>query len=392
MNVNSKIYIPYGRQTITDSDISSVVELLKSPFLTQGSTVPAFERAVAEKVGASYGVAVNSATSALHLACLALGLGPGDTLWTSPTTFVASANCGLYCGADIDFVDIDPSTGLMSITALTHKLRQAALKNSLPKVVVPVHLSGACCDMKEIFSLSQQYGFSVIEDASHAIGGKYYNNFVGDCAYSDVTIFSFHPVKIITTGEGGMAVTNNESLAMAIQALRSHGITKDQSRFVNESFGPWSYEQQALGYNYRMSDIHAALGVSQLERLESNVLERYKLLENYKILLSNAPLTFLKIPSGVYSAVHLGVVRLNNICPQFHLNIFSKLRDAGIGVQLHYSPVHLNPYYQRLGFKKGDYPESELYAQNSFSLPLYPGLSEEQQSYVCKILCTLLTS
>jgi UDP-4-amino-4,6-dideoxy-N-acetyl-beta-L-altrosamine transaminase len=379
-------FLPYGRQTITDADIAAVAAVLRSPFLTQGPVVPAFEQAVAAKVGAAYGVAVNSATSALHIACLALGLGPGDQLWTSPITFVASANCGLYCGADVDFVDIDPSTGLMSVAALDQKLRQAEHHGTLPKVVVPVHLTGSSCDMAAISQLAQQYGFAVLEDASHAIGGRYRGEPVGNCFHSAITVFSFHPVKIITTGEGGLATTNDPQLAQRMAELRSHGIVREPERFVQSSAGPWVYEQQQLGFNYRITELQAALGLSQLERLEVIVEERNRQLQTYRELLEDQPVRLLDVPADVLSAVHLGVVRLDDISAVQHRQVFEGLRAAGIGVQLHYSPVHLQPYYRRLGFTEGQFPEGEAFAISAISLPLFPGLDGEEQQRVIAVL------
>lgn len=378
MTEPSTEFIPYGRQTITEADINAVCQILRSPAITQGPVVPAFECSVANNVGAKYAVAVNSATSALHIACLAIGLGPGDWLWTSPTTFVASANCGLYCGASIDFVDIDLVTGLMDIDTLRKKLEIAKRNQALPKVLIPVHLTGASCDMKAIRELSHIYGFSIIEDASHAIGGKFSNQPVGKCEYSDITVFSFHPVKIITTGEGGMATTNNKYLAEKMQKLRSHGITKDQNSFQFEPAGPWAYEQQMLGFNYRMTDIQAALGLSQMARLSKIIKERNKLYLKYQELLSDLPVKLLKIPEGVFSAVHLAVIRLNDSNASTHRLVFEGLRGHGIGVQLHYEPVYLQPYYQKIGFRQGYCPNSEAYSASAISLPLYPGLTDLQ--------------
>ena len=385
-------FLPYGRQTITDADISAVVDVLRSPYLTQGPVVPAFEQALAQHVGACHGVAVNSATSALHIACLALGLGTRDRLWTTPITFVASANCGRYCGAQVDFVDIDPSTGLMSVDALESKLQQAARASCLPKVLVPVHLCGTSCAMEPIADLAKHYGVAVVEDASHAIGGGYQGQPVGNCRHSAITVFSFHPVKIITSAEGGLATTNNPKLADRMADLRSHGITKDEARFEHTAPGPWSYEQQELGFNYRMTDVQAALGLSQLGRLKAIVSERQRLLERYHLLLAGLPLRLLEIPDDVRSALHLAVIRLSDPSPLHHRQVFDGLRGAGIGVQLHYTPVHLQPYYRRLGFQEGDFPEAEAYAGNAISLPLYPGLQEEELQRVAKTLTTLLMS
>ena len=385
-------FIPYGRQTISDDDVQAVINALRSPYLTQGPTVPAFEQAIASKVGAKYGVAVNSATSALHLACMALEVGPGDLVWTSPITFVASANCGRYCGADVNFVDIDPKTGLMSVKALEEKLKTAENQGKLPKVVIPVHLSGTSCDMKRIAELAQKYDFKIIEDASHAIGGWHEGKPVGSCIYSEITVFSFHPVKIITTGEGGIATTNKKQLVHNMAELRSHGITKDPESFEHPAAGPWSYEQQKLGYNYRMTDLQAALGLSQLQKLEEIVIERNKQLDRYRYLMESLPLEFLEIPEGSLSSVHLAVIRLSDNSPMHHLRVFSRLKECGIGVQVHYSPVHLQPYYRKRGFKEGDFPEAEKYGCNAISLPLFPGLSTKDQDRVVEAITNILNS
>ena len=387
---NTEPTIPYGRQTISEADIAAVVNVLRSPFLTQGPAVPMFEKAVAAKVGAGYGVAMNSATSALHLACLALKLGPDDWLWTSPITFVASANCARYCGAKVDFVDIDPVTGLMSVKALSKKLEVAERNGTLPKVVVPVHLCGTSCEMAPISALAQRYGFVVLEDASHAIGGCYRGSPVGNCKYSAITVFSFHPVKIITTGEGGLATTNDAQLAQKMAQLRSHGIIKDAKRFEHQPAGPWSYEQQDLGYNYRMTDMQAALGMSQLQSLDAIVSERNRQMQNYRELLSKMPLKLLSVPEDVLSSLHLAVIRLAESQPDKHRFVFEGLRAASIGVQLHYSPVHLQPYYRRLGFREGHFPEAESYGLNAISLPLYPGLQGAEQQHVACTLASLL--
>ena len=387
---DSEPFLPYGRQTICEDDIAAVVNVLRSAYLTQGPAVPAFERNLAARVGAKHAVAVNSATSALHLACLALGLGPGDWLWTTPITFVASANCARYCGAEVDFVDIDPATGLISVLALAAKLEQAERDGTLPKVVVPVHLCGTSCDMASIAALADRYGFAVLEDASHAIGGSYRGQPVGSCSHSAITVFSFHPVKIITSAEGGVATTNVPVLAQQIHDLRSHGITKDPKRFDRPAQGPWSYEQQRLGFNYRMTDLQAALGLSQLQRLESFVVERHRLLAKYRQLLTGLPLQLLEIPHEVISSLHLAVIRLTDPSSSHHRRVFEGLRAAGIGVQLHYTPVHLQPYYRRLGFKEGLFPEAEAYASNAISLPLYPGLQVDEQQRVVSTLASLL--
>jgi UDP-4-amino-4,6-dideoxy-N-acetyl-beta-L-altrosamine transaminase len=379
-------FIPYGRQTITEADIAAVVDVLRSPFLTQGPAVPAFEQAVAAKVGARHGVVVNSATSALHIACLALGLGPGDRLWTSPITFVASANCGRYCGATVDFVDIEPATGLMSVAALAAKLEQAESDGILPKVVVPVHLAGSSCDMAAIGALAERYGFSVLEDASHAIGGRYHGEPVGNCRHSAITVFSFHPVKIITTGEGGLAATNDQQLAQTISELRSHGIVREPERFERPPAGPWVYEQQHLGFNYRITDVQAALGLSQLQRLDEIVAERNRQLQRYRELLADLPVQLLEVPDEVLSSVHLAVILLQHSSAQRHREVFEGLRAEGIGVQLHYSPVHLQPYYRHLGFKEGQFSEAEAYAISAISLPLFPGLTAPDQQRVVAML------
>ena len=390
MSSSPRPFLPYGRQTISEADIEAVESVLRSHFLTQGPAIPAFEKAVADKVDAHFGIAVNSATSALHIACLALGLEPGDRLWTSPITFVASANCGRYCGAEVDFVDIDPVTGLMSIAELEAKLVEAEREGTLPKVLVPVHLAGSSCDMAAIGSLADRYGFSVLEDASHAIGGRYQHEPVGNCSHSDITVFSFHPVKIITTGEGGMATTNDPLLAQRMIELRSHGIVREVERFEQPAAGPWSYEQQQLGFNYRITDIQAALGLSQLERLDQIVVERNDQLRHYRQLLADLPAQLLDVPDDVLSSVHLAVIRLQQVTAEKHRYVFEGLRADGIGVQLHYSPVHLQPYYRTLGFSDGDFPEAEAYATNAMSLPLFPGLLIDEQQRVISTLALLL--
>lgn len=374
-------FIPYGRQDISEADIRSVVEVLRSDWLTQGPAVPHFEQAVAQYCGAAHGVAMNSATSALHTACLALGLAQGDWLWTSPNTFVATANCALYCDAQVDFVDIDTRTYNMSASALEEKLQVAAREGRLPKIVVPVHFAGQACEMKRVRELSDRYGFKIIEDASHAIGGKYRGEPIGNCRYSDITIFSFHPVKIITTAEGGMALTNNAELANRMALLRSHGITRDPAQMTHETDGPWYYQQIALGYNYRMTDMQAALGASQMARLDEFVARRHALAAKYDELLADLPLATPWQHPDCYSTYHLYPVRLR--LPDIkatHRAVFEALRAAGIGVNLHYIPVHKQPYYQKLGFRPGDFPEAERYYAEAISLPLYPGLSHSQQN------------
>ena len=381
--------IPYGRQHITQADIDAVVEVLRSDFLTQGPAVPRFEATVAQQVGARHAVAMNSATSALHVACLALGLGPGDVLWTVPTTFVASANCGRYCGADVDFVDIDPDTWNISVTALADRLSRARESGRLPKIVVPVHLSGQPTEQEAIWELSREFGFQVVEDASHGIGAARHGEPVGSCRWSHVTVFSFHPVKIITSGEGGMALTNDAEVAGRMAMLRTHGITRDADRFETAAAGPWHYEQQSLGFNYRMTDIHAALGSSQLARLREVVDRRNEIARRYDAMLSGLPLQRPTVTAGNLSAFHLYVIRLRRGARN-HRDVFEGLRARNIGANLHYTPVHLQPYYRRLGFAPGYCPEAERYADEAITLPLYPELSAEMQDSVVSALQELL--
>lgn len=385
--------IPYGRQDITQADITAVVEVLQSDFLTQGPMVPRFEQGVAQHVGAAHALAVNSATSALHIACLALGLGPGDRLWTTPITFVASANCALYCGAQVDFVDIDPRTYNLCPIALEQKLQQAEREGNLPKVVVAVHLCGQPCDMQAIGALAKRYGFHVIEDASHAIGGKYQGEFIGNCRYSDITVFSFHPVKIITTAEGGMVLTNNTELATKMALLRSHGITRDPEQMTREADGPWYYQQIDLGFNYRMTELQAALGVSQLQRLDQFVSRRHELAARYDQRLAELPVVTPWQHPDSYSGLHLYVIRLKlGRSGRSHRQVFDSLREQGVGVNLHYIPVHTQPYYQRMGFKIGDFPEAERYYAEAISLPMFQTMSFEQQDQVVVALQRALQS
>ena len=383
--------IPYGRQEVTQKDIDAVLEVLKSDFLTQGPQVPAFETTLTQYTGAKNAIAVNSATSALHIACLALGLGEGDWLWTSPITFVASANCGLYCGARIDFVDIDPKTYNMCAKKLEQKLKKAEAKGCLPRVVVPVHLCGQSCEMKAIHKLSKVYGFSIIEDASHAIGGRYLDTPIGSCRYSDITVFSFHPVKIITTAEGGAALTNNADLARKMALLRSHGVTRDPELMTCDSDGGWYYQQITLGFNYRMTELQAALGVSQMARLDENVALRHKLAERYNQILAELPL-ILPFKSGkTYSGLHLYVIRLLlDKINLTHNEVFTELRKKGIGVNVHYIPVHFQPHYMEMGFRKGAYPEAERYYSEAISLPMFHHMTLDQQNSVVSVLTKTL--
>ncbi|WP_018875696.1 UDP-4-amino-4,6-dideoxy-N-acetyl-beta-L-altrosamine transaminase [Thioalkalivibrio sp. ALE31] len=382
--------IPYGRQQITEDDIQAVVDVLRSDFLTQGPVVPHFEQAVAEKVGAGHGVATNSATSALHIACLVLDLGPGDWLWTSPITFVASANCGLYCGARVDFVDIDPHTYNMSSEALAEKLAVAEREGRLPRVVVPVHFAGQSCDMAAIHALSERYGFHIIEDASHAIGGRYQGEPVGCGRYSDITVFSFHPVKIITTGEGGMAVTNDPELAERMTRLRSHGITRDPEQMTHAPDGPWYYQQIELGFNYRMTEMQAALGISQLARLDTYVARRNELAEEYNQMLAELPvITPWQGPDSL-SARHLYPVRIPPEARWSRREVFEGLREQAIGVNVHYIPVYQQPAYQRLGDPLAACPTAEGYYSEAVSLPLFPTLTTEQQEKVVTTLRELV--
>lgn len=384
--------IPYGRQDINQQDINAVVEVLKSDFLTQGPQVPAFEQSIIEACDAQYAIAVNSATSALHIACLALGLGKDDWLWTTPNTFVASANCALYCGAKVDFVDIDPRTYNLCAKQLEKKLIAAEKVGKLPKIVIPVHFSGQSCDMQAIHELAKKYGFKIIEDASHAIGGKYKGETIGNSRYSDITVFSFHPVKIVTTAEGGAAVTNRADLAEKMLLLRSHGITRDEELMTKAADGPWYYQQIELGYNYRMTELQAALGLSQMQRLEAFVIKRHELASRYDNLLHDLPITLPWQHPDSYSARHLYVIRLQleqiNIT---HLDVFNALRAAEIQVNLHYIPVHMQPYYQKQGFESGQFPEAEKYYKEAISIPLFSAMNEGQQDTVCSTLKTILS-
>lgn len=382
--------IYYGKQSISEEDVKAVEAVLRSDFLTQGPAIESFERKVADYCGAKYAVAVCNATAALHIACLSAGLGEADCLWTSPITFVASANCGRYCGADVDFVDIDEKTYNMSVTALEEKLCRARKANKLPKVVIPVHLAGQSCDMVRIKELSEEYGFTIIEDASHAVGADYLETKVGSCAFSDMTVFSFHPVKIVTTGEGGMVLTNNRELYENLKIYRSHGITRDPARMTYASDGPWYYQQLTLGYNYRMTDIQAALGASQMTRLDTFVARRRELAARYDELLRGLPLVTPHVMEGANPSWHIYVVRAAfSQIGKTKQQIFEEMREHGIVLNLHYIPVHRQPYYEKLGFRQGDFPQSEKYYEEAFTLPLYYDLTNDEQDQIVEALKTI---
>ena len=379
--------ISYGKQSINQSDIDSVVNVLKSDFLTQGPQIPLFEKTVSDYCGSRYGVAVNSATSALHIACLALGLEKGDYLWTSPNTFVASANCGLYCGAQIDFVDIDLKTYNISIEELEKKLIQAKKVNKLPKIIIPVHFSGQSCDMRKIHLLSQKYGFNIIEDASHAIGGKYLDKPIGGCQYSDITVFSFHPVKIITTAEGGLATTNDKELLARMQLYRSHGVTRDPELMTKDIEGSWYYQQVDLGFNYRMTDLQAALGISQMVRLDEFVSTRHKVRERYDLLLNGSRMIKPYQDKNSYSALHLYPIQIHfDDVGKSRLQVFNELRLNNIGVNVHYIPVHTQPFFCQFGFRLGDFPNTEAYYNKAISIPIHSDMSVNQQDLVINTL------
>ena len=383
--------IPYGRQNITEDDLAAVIETLRSDYLTQGPRIPEFENAVSQLVEANYSVAVNSATSALHISCVALGLEDGSLLWTSPNTFVASSNCALYCGAAVDFVDIDLNTYTIDIQALEEKLEIAKHNNRLPDVLVAVHLGGQSCDMKKISQLSKQYGFKVIEDASHCIGGHYDNRLIGNCDYSDICIFSFHPVKIITTVEGGLATTNDEELFNRLQRLRTHGITRDPAFMHEQNNYAWHYEQLELGFNYRMTDVQAALGTSQLKRIHENIAKRRALAARYKQMLADLPVACQQANEQGDSAWHIFVIRLLNVESLEQKSvIFNELRSSGIGVNVHYIPVHTQPYYKALGFEWGMFPNAEKYYTQALTIPLFPELEDNQQDYIVEQLTKVL--
>ena len=385
------MFVPYARQSINEEDIAAVTNVLRSDFLTQGPAVPAFEHAIKTYCNAAYGVAMNSATSALHVACLALEVGPGDIVWTSPISFVASANCALYCGARVDFVDIDPETFNMSVAALTTKLDTAKLANELPKVVIPVHLAGQSCDMVSINALAKKYGFKIIEDASHAIGGTFQGTPVGSCQYSDITILSFHPVKIITSGEGGMALTNNAVLADSMSRTRSHGITRDAQNFANLSEGPWYYEQQSLGFNYRLTDIAAALGLSQFKRIDSFVARRNEIAQTYDALFADSTIATPVISNEVVSAFHLYIIRLpfQNFQKQ---RFFEIAHQNNIGLNVHYIPIYRQPFFTKMGFSPNDFQSAEKYYSDAVSIPMYADLTYEQQQHVASVLISAAAS
>jgi len=383
--------IPYGKQNINQDDIDSVVDILKSNYLTQGPKVPLFERKISEYCNSKFAVAVNSATSALHIACLALGLKKGDKLWTSPNSFVASANCGLYCGAKVDFVDINPLTYNLCPIELEKKLIKAKKQSKLPKILIPVHFAGQSCDMKKIYSLSKDYGFKIIEDASHAIGGKYLKKPIGGCKFSDITIFSFHPVKIITTAEGGIATTNDKKLLNQMQLFRTHGITKNPKYMKKNSEGNWYYQQVNLGFNYRMNELQAALGISQMNRLDEFVKNKHILKERYDRFLSVLPIIKPYYSSNIYSALHLYPIQIDRNKTNFsRKKLFNELRKKGIGVNIHYIPIHTQPYFLNMGFKHGDFPIAESYYQNSISLPLFSQMSFKEQDKVINTLTNIL--
>lgn len=383
--------IPYGRQDIDDADVDVVVKTLTSDWLTQGPRVPAFENTLASYCNAKFGIAVNSATSALHIACLALGVGAGDRVWTSPNSFVASANCALYCGASVDFVDININTGNMCIDALTDKLVEAEKKNCLPKVVIPVHFAGQPCDMAQIATLAEQYQFKVIEDASHAMGAKYAGSTVGSCKYSDICVFSFHPVKIITTIEGGMAMTNQQALADNMRLLRSHGVSNDPSVMRHKAHGPWYYEQVGLGFNYRMNDIEAALGISQLTKLDDFIAKRNAVAARYsEWFAENETITPLVVYEAAYSSFHLYVVRISELTQQQQSKLVETLREKGIFAHIHYIPIHTQPYYTDLGFKAGDFPNAERYYSQAITLPIFPTLTTSQIDFIADTLISLV--
>ena len=383
--------IPYGKQDISEDDIDSVLKVLKSDFLTQGEKVIMFEQALSNYCQVDYGIALNSATSALHVACLALDLNQGDIVWTSPNSFVASANCALFCGAYVDFVDIDPKTYNLSVDLLEEKLIEANQKNKLPKIIIPVHFAGQSCDMERIHELSKRYGFKILEDASHAVGGKYKSLPVGNCHYSDITVFSFHPVKIITTAEGGMAVTKPKKLINKMRLIRSHGVTRDEKLIRKKKYLPYYYEQVELGFNYRMTELQAALGLSQLNRLDDFVSRRHQIKKRYDLTLQNEYLTKPFQNINCYSSMHLYPIKINSAeCSKSRDEVFLKLRQEGVGVNVHYIPIHTQPFYKSLGFKEGDFPNSEDYFKNALSIPIFSSMNFNEQDKVIESLINIL--
>lgn len=375
--------IPYGKHLVDEDDIDAVVEVLRNQFLTQGQVVPQFEKALCDYTGAKHCVAVNSATSGLHVACLAAGVGQGDLVWTVPNSFVASANCALYCGAQVDFVDINPSTRNIDLDALDNKLQAAAEQNRLPKVLIVVHFSGLSCDMQRIQALTQAYSVILIEDAAHGLGGSHRGAKIGSCVHSDMAVLSFHPVKSITSAEGGAVLTNQSQLLQKMQLFAKHGVTKDAALYLGESHGPWYYQQLELGYNYRLSDMQAALGLSQLTKLDSFIQRRAEIAKVYDQALAHLPLKLPLVEPESQSAWHLYMVELTQHNRQ---SIYQQLHAKGVAVNVHYIPIHLQPYYQRLGFKEGDFPQSEHFYQNALTLPLFPSLSEKEQATVIQAL------
>jgi UDP-4-amino-4,6-dideoxy-N-acetyl-beta-L-altrosamine transaminase len=379
--------IPYGKHLVDEQDIDAVVDVLRNQFLTQGAMVPQFEQALCDYTGCQYATAVNSATSGLHVACLALGVGQGDIVWTVPNSFVASANCALYCGADIDFVDIDVATRNIDVDALTNKLVNASKSNSLPKILIVVHFSGLSCDMHVIHGLTQKYGIALVEDAAHALGGSYKHQKVGSCQYSDMAVLSFHPVKSITSAEGGAVLTNSKAYDDRIKLFSKHGVTRDVKQMETESHGPWYYQQMELGYNYRLSDLHAALGLSQLRKLDTFILRRTELALNYQKMLADLPLKLPVFRDYSKSAWHLYMVELTQ---HDRKSVFEQLHAKGVGVNVHYIPIHLHPFYQKMGFKQGDFPRAESFYDNALTLPLFPSLSDQQQNTVIDVLHEIL--
>ncbi len=379
--------IPYGKHLVDEQDIDAVVDVLRNQFLTQGAIVPQFEQALCDYTGCQYATAVNSATSGLHVACLAVGVGQGDIVWTVPNSFVASANCALYCGADIDFVDIDVATRNIDVNALTNKLVNASKSNSLPKVLIVVHFSGLSCDMHVIHALTQKYGIALVEDAAHALGGSYKHTKVGSCQYSDMAVLSFHPVKSITSAEGGAVLTNSKAYDDRIKLFGKHGVTRDVKQMETESHGPWYYQQIELGYNYRLSDLHAALGLSQLRKLDAFILRRTELALNYQEMLTDLPLKLPVLRDYSKSAWHLYMVELTQ---HDRKSVFEQLHAKGVGVNVHYIPIHLHPFYQKMGFKQGDFPGAEFFYNNALTLPLFPSLSDQQQNTVIEVLHEIL--